>query len=99
MVSTAYSDGYAVADGKVLEIGRAWLPGSACNYILVSAPYFLESGQEGLSFKGVEVSFLWLVPITAAEADFGRQYGGHSLFHKFAEAGTDLLQIDRRSIM
>lgn len=45
----------------------------------------------------LEISYLWLVPITPAEAEFGRQHGGHVLFHEFADADVDLLEIRRQS--
>jgi hypothetical protein len=99
MVASAHNDArYRIRENAIIDIGRPWLPGSLCDHILVAQPYFLDEGQGQVQVDDLEISYLWLVPITPPEAEFGRQVGGHVLFHEFADADVDLLEVDRPSL-
>ncbi|MEU4551510.1 suppressor of fused domain protein [Micromonospora violae] len=99
MVASAHNDArYRIRENAIIDIGRPWLSGSLCDHILVVEPYFLDEGQDQVQVDGLEISYLWLVPVTPAEAEFGRQMGGHVLFHEFADAGVDLVELDRPSL-
>jgi hypothetical protein len=96
MIASAHNDArYRIRENAIFEIGRPWLPDSLCDHILVAQPYFLDEDQDRVRIDGLEISYLWLVPITSSEAKFGRQMGGHVLFHEFADAEVDLLKVDR----
>ena len=62
--------------GKILEIGRPWLPDSQCDHLLVSLPYPYPPAFAEL---GPATRILWLLPITREEAAFGRAHGIEAL--------------------
>ncbi|MFC7243164.1 suppressor of fused domain protein [Catellatospora aurea] len=71
---------FALDHGHTVPIGRPWLPGSACDHLLVSLPY---PWGESLEFcdlpDGGHIRVLWLLPITKAERRFKRANGLEAL--------------------
>ena len=65
--------------GSIVEIGDPWMPGSKCDHLLVSLPYTFGPKLEWLRTPDVCVRILWLLPITAHEADFARANGVEEL--------------------
>ena len=70
---------YGVHLGKIINIGRAWMNGATCDQFLVSLPYPLGPGFEWCNIGDMKIRFLWLLPITAAEAEFMRAHGQEAL--------------------
>ncbi|HEV2785528.1 MAG TPA: suppressor of fused domain protein [Solirubrobacteraceae bacterium] len=72
--------------GSVIALGRPWLQGSFANHLLVVPPYGFEPGFDVYDDEeaGRRVVVLWLLPITAAEAQFARE-NGHEALEKLIE--------------
>jgi hypothetical protein len=66
-----------------LPIGEPWLPGSACEFFLVSLPYPLGPELEVCSLPEGHLHFMWLLPITAAERAFKIREGLEALEQRF----------------
>jgi hypothetical protein len=73
--------------GHTVPIGRPWLPGSACDQLLVSLPYLWGPELEMCELPGGHARVLWLLPITEAEKRYGIQYGLDALEDRLEEAG------------
>ena len=100
MVANFHADPrYGAPEGKVLNIGRPWLDRSACTSLLVSLPYQFGPALERFESNGVRVRFMWLVPITDAEATFALEHGVSALESRLEAARVDTLDADRRSVI
>jgi hypothetical protein len=73
--------------GHTLPIGEPWLPGSACEYFLVSLLYPFGPELEVCNFADWHLHVLWLLPITAAERAFKVREGAEALEQRF-DAGA-----------
>ncbi|WP_197529632.1 suppressor of fused domain protein [Botrimarina mediterranea] len=87
--------------GHTVNFGRPWLPGSECDHGLLSLPYldgpnleFFETPQFTKT-----VCCLWLVPITAAEANYARCNGLEALEEKLEESRFNYLESQRPSVV
>ncbi len=69
-----------------MPIGEPWLPGSACDYFVISLPYPFGADLETSHVGDRHVDFLWLVPITEAERDFKVTHGLEALEQRFEDA-------------
>jgi hypothetical protein len=69
--------------GHTLPIGEPWLPGSTCEFFLVSLPYPFGPALEVCNFPGGHLHVLWLLPITAAEREFKVREGVEALEQRF----------------
>ncbi|GAA4607613.1 hypothetical protein BJY16_006422 [Actinoplanes octamycinicus] len=58
---------YELGHGHTVPIGRPWLPGSACDHLLVSLPYPWGPELEECALPAGHARVLWLLPITEAE--------------------------------
>ena len=66
----------AIGVGHSVFFGCSWLPGSSCEYGLVSSPYLDGPQLESLTLQsGENIQFLWLIPITREEVAFKKKYG------------------------
>jgi hypothetical protein len=72
---------------------------SSSDHLLVSLPYPFGPELEVCAFDRGIVRFLWLVPITAAEASYARARGYKSLEDRFEEARVDTLDVNRPSVV
>ncbi|WP_030462896.1 suppressor of fused domain protein [Kitasatospora sp. NRRL B-11411] len=82
-----------------LPIGEPWLPGSACDHLLVSLPYLHGPELEHCPLPdGGHARVLWLLPITAAEAAFRRAHGHEALERLFDGHGIEPLDPRRPSV-
>lgn len=79
--------------GHIVNFGRPWLPGSECDRGLISLPYLDGPDLE----HGSGVRFLWLIPITNAEAAFATAHGLEALEQRWEEVGFNYLDPRRRS--
>ena len=81
-----YHRGGHLGLGHTMPIGEPWLPGSACDYFVISLPYPFGADLETLHVGDRHVDFLWLVPITEAERDFKVTHGLEALEQRFEDA-------------
>ena len=59
-----YNGGGRLGLGHTVPIGEPWLPGSACNHLLVALPYPFGPDFQTCHVGDRHVDFLWLLPIT-----------------------------------
>ena len=76
---------FSISLGKVLDVGQAWLEGSACTHLLASLPYPFGPYFEYPDLRPC-TRFIWLLPITAPEAALARTEGVETLEELFDEA-------------
>lgn len=85
--------------GRVIEIGRPWMNNSLCEYFLVSLPYTMGEKFELFEKDIYKIRFLWLLPITPAEAQYVSIYGQEALENKLEENSVDYLNPQRKSVV
>jgi hypothetical protein len=85
--------------GDTVLIGEPWLPGSACNSMLLSAPYLLADELWKLPVGDRELKFLWTIPITPGERDFVAEHGLDALEQRFEAAGLEYWDPHRSSVV
>jgi hypothetical protein len=85
--------------GDTVPIGEPWLPGSACNHLLVSAPYLLADELWSLRVGYREIRLLWTIPITPEERAYVQQYGLDALEERFESAGLEYWDPHRSSVV
>ncbi|MGH2943422.1 MAG: suppressor of fused domain protein, partial [Solirubrobacteraceae bacterium] len=61
--------------GSLVALGRPWTDASQADHLFVLPPYPFGPGFEACEADGRRVVVLWLVPITAAEAQYVRARG------------------------
>jgi suppressor of fused protein SUFU len=83
--------------GSIVDIGRPWIEGSEHRHLMVSWPHCLDPRKATCTTKRGDVMFLWLVPIAAEEAAFGREQGVVALEDALEGSGVDLLDPSRSS--
>jgi suppressor of fused protein SUFU len=80
MVTNFHSDArYRLAEGRIVRIGRSWVEGSRADHLMVSLPYPFGPAFERCAVDDLVVRFLWLVPVTEAEAKHAREHGHAAL--------------------
>ena len=87
--------------GSVVALPRPWLRGSFANHLLVVPPYGFDPdfGVYENEEDGRRVVVLWLLPITAAEAEFARQNGHEALEKLIEEARANVTNPRRPSLV
>ncbi|MFF0298846.1 suppressor of fused domain protein [Kitasatospora sp. NPDC004614] len=81
-------------------IGEPWLPGSACDHLLLSLPYLHGPALEHCPLPGGgEARVLWLLPVTSAEIAFRRAHGHEALEQLFDEHAIDPTDPRRPSVV
>ena len=100
VVAHFHRTGSRLALGHTVNFGRPWLPGSTCEYGLISLPYLDGPELENLRTRdgGRDVHFLWLIPITQAERDFKKANGLEALEERFDDPPLDYLNPTRPSV-
>lgn len=88
---------YALGHGHTVAIGQPWLPGSTCDYLLVSLPYPWGQGFEICPVPGGHTRLLWLLPITADEKAYRHEHGLEALEQRLEAAGIAFLDPGRPS--
>jgi len=73
--------------GDTFPIGESWLPGSRCEYFLVSLPYPFGPKLESCSFPDWHLHVRWLLPITTGEREFKVREGLEELEQRFETCG------------
>ena len=85
--------------GHIVNFGRPWLASSACDRGLISLPYIDGPGLEHLKDGCWHVRFLWMVPITSAEAEFAKENGLERLERRFDKAPLKYWDVGRTSVV
>jgi hypothetical protein len=85
--------------GHTVNFGRPWVPGSACEYGLLSVPYLDGPKLEHLQTTAFSVRVLWLIPMTRAERDFKKQNGLEQLEERWESAQFDYSDPYRPSVI
>jgi hypothetical protein len=100
MVANLHADPrYPLSLGQVLEIGHPWLPGASADHLIVALPGIFEPELEWLSDRERTVRFIWLLPITAAEAQFAKSHGLDALQSRLGAAEADVTRLARDSVV
>lgn len=100
MVANLHADvRYRLRVGSTVNIGRPWMEGSAADHLLVSLPYPYGPSLERCELGERHVRFLWLVPITAAEANLVRSKGMEALENLLEQGSVDVISPKRRSLV
>lgn len=68
-----------------MPIGEPWVPGSACDHLLISLPYLHGPDLEHCPVPGGHARVLWALPVTTAEVEFRRRHGHEALERLFDE--------------
>lgn len=89
---------YRLSIGSSVNIGRPWMDGGISDHLLVSLPYPYGPRLEHLDADGTHVQFLWLVPITSAEAAYKNERGLEAL-EQLLDSGVDVLDPRRPSLV
>lgn len=82
-----------------MPIGEPWLPGSACDHLLVSLPYMHGPDLEECTLPDGHARLLWLLPITPAEKAFRQQHDTEALEQRFDDAAIDPADPLRASVV
>ncbi|MDP2712913.1 MAG: suppressor of fused domain protein [Solirubrobacteraceae bacterium] len=61
--------------GSIIALGRPWIADATADHLLVLPPYPIGQGFEVYESDERRIVVLWLVPITAGEAQFVRSRG------------------------
>jgi len=95
VIAHFHATGASLDVGHTVSLGRPWLPGSSCEYGLVSLPYL---DGPALEWPG-DSSFrcLWLLPITAGELEYKRSHGVDALESLLESSGVDVVDAYRPS--
>ncbi|MGJ5890787.1 suppressor of fused domain protein [Streptomyces niveiscabiei] len=88
---------HRLSHGSVLDIGRSWVEGSMNHHLFVSWPYSLDRRAATCMAGGKEITYLWLIPISAEEARFAREVGTEALEERLEDSGVNLLDPLRNS--
>ena len=100
VIAHYHRTGSMLALGHTVNFGRPWLPGSVCEYGLISLPYLDGPKLEHFyTDDGSSVRFLWLLPITKAERDYKKSFGLEELERRFDAASVDYLNPNRQSVV
>jgi hypothetical protein len=86
-------EGVVYTGGMSVDLGEALAPGSACTGVLVA-----ESGVAAIDAGDGPVSILQVVPATSTELAWCRVRGSAALRERWAQSGTDLLDLGRRAV-
>lgn len=98
-MSVYYHRGGRLGCGHTVPIGEPWLPGSACDHLLITLPYPFGPGLQTCHVGDRHVDFLWLLPVTAAERAFKAANGLEALESRFEGAGLRYWDACRRSVV
>jgi hypothetical protein len=85
--------------GHSINFGRPWLDNSNCRYCFISLPYLDGPSLENLSIGLSNVKFYWLIPVTASEVDYKKEYGVEALEERFDVAKFDYINPHRSSVI
>lgn len=85
--------------GHTVPVGEPWLPGSACDHLLVSLPYPYGTELEHCAWPRGHARHVWLLPITAAERSYKATQGVEALEQALEAAGIIPTDPQRASVV
>ncbi|MFD5619517.1 suppressor of fused domain protein [Streptomyces yangpuensis] len=86
MVAYYHCGGHRLDLEHSMPIGEGWVPGSACDHLLISMPCLHGPDLEHCPLPGGHARILWALPVTAAEIEFRRREGHEALEQLFEDA-------------
>lgn len=92
-----YHNNHSLGLGHTFPIGEPWLDDSQCGHMLVSLPYPYGKELEICDAGNGHVHLYWLLPITAAEREFGMANGLEALEELFERQALEYWKQDRSS--
>jgi hypothetical protein len=100
MVTNLHADRrYRLHLGSTIDIGRPWLDDSPADHLLVSLPYPFGPKLELCVVGERHIRYLWLVPITGAEAALARRDGVEALEALLDTDNVDVVDPNRVSVV
>jgi hypothetical protein len=94
-----YHRHHGLGTGHTFPIGEPWLPGSECQFFLVSLPYPYGPQLEVCEVPVGRVSVVWLLPITSAEKEFKVRQGLEALEERFDSCAIEYWDPKRKSVV
>lgn len=86
MIAYYHCGGHQLDLEHSVPIGEPWVPGSACDHLLISLPYLHGPDLEHCPLPGGHARILWTLPATSAEIEFrGRE--GHEALERLFDDG------------
>lgn len=89
----------ALSRGEVLDWGEPIAPGSNLTALYMASPVYLPDEFAELGPKGDETIFVWIVPISSAEAHFVHHHGPDAFEDILVEKDPPLSVYDRSSVV
>lgn len=86
MIASYHCGGHRLDLEHSMPIGEPWVPGSACDHLLISLPYLHGPDLEHCPLPEGHARILWVLPVTAAEIEFRRHHGHEVLEQLLDEA-------------
>ncbi|MFE2877747.1 suppressor of fused domain protein [Streptomyces roseus] len=87
MIAYYHCAGHQLDVEHSMPIGEPWVPGSACDHLLICLPYLHGPDLENCRLPEGHVRILWALPVTAAEIEFRRSQGHDALEQRLDDAG------------
>jgi len=91
--------GAPVGLGHTVNFGEELWDGSGLDHGFLSFPYIEAPGFESVDCGDGRTDFAWLIPITANERDYKKEYGVEALETLFEENSLDYLNPSRASLV
>ncbi|WKD37112.1 suppressor of fused domain protein [Streptomyces xanthophaeus] len=86
MIAYYHCGGHQLDLEHSMPIGEPWVPGSACDHLLISLPYLHGPDLERCPLPEGHARILWILPVTADEIEFRRRHGHEALEQLLDEA-------------
>ncbi|MFE3111477.1 suppressor of fused domain protein [Kitasatospora indigofera] len=99
MIAYYHCGGHRLDLEHSMPIGEPWVPGSACDHLLISLPYLHGPDLEHCPLPEGHARVLWALPVTAAEIRYRRQHGHEALERLFDEAWIVPTDLFRASVV
>ncbi|WP_346010580.1 suppressor of fused domain protein [Streptomyces sp. SID5910] len=98
MIGYYHCGGHQLDLEHSMPIGESWVPGSACDHLLISLPYLHGPDLEHCPVPGGQARILWALPVTTAEIEYRRRHGHEALEQLFDEVGINPIDPFRASV-
>ena len=82
------STGPGLGVGHTVDLGKAWMPGSVCDHLLLSKAWLEPPELHWFRLGAIETRCVWLLPITRAEREYKRAHGLEALELLFEREGV-----------
>jgi hypothetical protein len=99
VIAHYHRTGVSLRIGDTVNFGRPWIPGSKCEFGLLSRPYLDGPEFEQRETKFGVINCSWLIPITREEREFKKAKGLEALEELFEGKGVNYLDPNRDSLV